>query len=529
MYQIFVVEDELLIRQNIRNMVEKMQGPYAFCGEASDGEMALSMIQELMPDILLTDIRMPFLDGLGLIRHAKAMMPWLKVAIISGYGDFEYAQKAISLGVDQYLLKPVRQAELVQAVEAMAAQIEKTKNTGNTMPGGMDQKEIRLALRRQWLEQLLYDRPDLDSLLEKAQGLGLDIVKAHYLVTIFSFDSSDADQYQLKNTVQKTMEEAGCDLYRFNSSDQMTLLSSDSDPEALNERVYQLITILRHELKDLCPVVTAVIGPRAQRLGAVSEAYHAAAGLMKAVRNLCVGKVINMNDPSPVPPEITRLESPFGEDFQKRLQYADPEDVPALIDERLNAPDGDQFESMLVRYNALLSVVRTAACLVPRSQSSESGRETMADITRQFDLTAASGSKSGFRDAVIGILQRALREQNKKSGETEGYQYVISRAQRYAREHFRDPDISLLSTAQHVGMSAAYFSTVFSQTTGQSFISFLTGLRMERARQLLTETDMRLTDIAMEIGYNEPNYFSHVFRKTVGMTPKEYRQQHSSQ
>ena len=137
MYQIFVVEDELLIRQNIRNMVEKMQGPYAFCGEASDGEMALSMIQELMPDILLTDIRMPFLDGLGLIRHAKALMPWLKVAIISGYGDFEYAQKAISLGVDQYLLKPVRQAELVQAVEAMAAQIEKTKAAGSGMPGGM--------------------------------------------------------------------------------------------------------------------------------------------------------------------------------------------------------------------------------------------------------------------------------------------------------------------------------------------------------------------------------------------------------
>ena len=101
MYQIFVVEDELLIRQSIRNAVEKMQGPYVFCGEASDGEMALSMMQDLMPDILLTDIRMPFLDGFGLIRHAKAMMPWLKTVIISGYGDFEFAQKAITLGVDQ--------------------------------------------------------------------------------------------------------------------------------------------------------------------------------------------------------------------------------------------------------------------------------------------------------------------------------------------------------------------------------------------------------------------------------------------
>ena len=110
MYQIFVVEDELLIRQSIRNTIEQMQGPYSFCGEASDGEMALSIMQDLMPDILITDIRMPFLDGFGLITHAKAMMPWLKVIIISGYGDFEYARKAITLGVDQYLLKPVRPA-----------------------------------------------------------------------------------------------------------------------------------------------------------------------------------------------------------------------------------------------------------------------------------------------------------------------------------------------------------------------------------------------------------------------------------
>ena len=527
MYQIFVVEDELLIRQNIRNMVEKMEGPYAFCGEASDGEMALSMIQELTPDILLTDIRMPFLDGLGLIRHAKAMMPWLKVAIISGYGDFEYAQKAISLGVDQYLLKPVRQAELLQAVEAMAAQIEKTKTAGS-LPGGMDQEEIRQALRRQWLEQLLYDRPDLDSLLEKAQGLGLDVVKTHYLVTIFSFDSSDADPYRLKAAVRKTMEETGCGLYHFNSSDQLTLLSCDNDAEALNERVYQLAAILRHELKDLCPVVTAVIGPKAQRLGAVSEACHAAAGLMRAVRNLCAGKVINMNDPAPVTPEITALESPFGADFQRKLQYAGPDDVPAMIDEILDAP-GDPFESMLIRYHALLSVVRTAACMMPKNPSAESGRETAAELTRQFDLVAASGSKNSFREAAVGILQHALREQNRKTGESEGYQYVIRRAQRYAQEHFQDPDISLLSTAQHVGMSAAYFSTVFSQTAGQSFISYLTGLRMDRARELLTGTDMRLTDIAMEIGYNEPNYFSHVFRKTVGMTPKEYRQRHTAQ
>ncbi len=100
---------------------------------------------------------------------------------------------------------------------------------------------------------------------------------------------------------------------------------------------------------------------------------------------------------------------------------------------------------------------------------------------------------------------------------------MIQRAVSYVAQHFCDPNLSLLSVARHVGMSSAYFSTVFSQTVGTPFISYLTNLRIEKAKQLLRETDMKLSAIAMEIGYNEPNYFSHVFRKAEGITPKEYR------
>ena len=109
------------------------------------------------------------------------------------------------------------------------------------------------------------------------------------------------------------------------------------------------------------------------------------------------------------------------------------------------------------------------------------------------------------------------------------YSHVISLAEKYVRENFSDPNISLISAAKHVGMSAAHFSTVFSQTTGRPFITYLTAMRLERAKELLTKSSMKLADIAMEIGYNEPNYFSHVFRKYEGMTPKEYRNRYGNQ
>ncbi len=522
MYQIFVVEDELLIRQNIRNIIENMQGPYAFCGEASDGEMALSIMQDLMPDIMLTDIRMPFLDGFGLIRHAKAMMPWLKIAIISGYGDFEYAQKAISLGVDQYLLKPVRPAELTRVIEEMAAQIEKSKAARNAIPGGLDEDEVMQALRQQFMQQLLYDGSDINGLLERAQLLKLDIVRSCYLIAVCSFDSPDTDHRAIRNAALKVLMDTGFPLYYFNDADQMTLLACDNDSEALNERMYRLISILRHELHDLCPVITTVIGNEAQRLGAICDAYKKASSLLKTVSGVAAGMVINAKDTSQVTADIIRLDSPFGEEFQKKLQFAGSRDVPQLLDEALAPPAGNQFESMLIRYNALISLIRTAVYIMSRNNPDADEKKLAEQLNGQFDILSAAGSKNSFRQAAQDILVKALDSRQENPKEV-NYQYVIGRAEKYAQENYSDPNISLISAAQHVGMSSAYFSTVFSQTTGRSFIAYLTGLRIERAKELLANTSMKLSDIALEIGYNEPNYFSHVFRKAEGITPKEYR------
>ncbi|MBO4837067.1 MAG: helix-turn-helix domain-containing protein [Clostridia bacterium] len=526
MYQIFVVEDELLIRQSIRNAIEHMQGPYAFCGEASDGEMALSMMQDLMPDILLTDIRMPFLDGFGLIRHAKAMMPWLKIAIISGYGDFESAQQAISLGVDQYLLKPVLTADLVRAIEAMAAQIEKSKAARSTLPAGLDEDEVLGALRQAFLRQLLYGGSDTGELLEKARTLQLDIIRSHYLVCVCSFDAPDMDQRVLKNTVHKALNGMDNTMCCFNSLDQMTLLDCDNDPEALNERVYRFINILHHELADVCPVITTVIGDEVQRLGAICDAYKTAAGLLKTVSGIAPGQVINVSDTAQITADILQLNSPFGTAFQQKLQYAGPDDVPRLLDEVLQSPAGEQFDSLLMRYNALIVLLRTAVQMTVRNSPDADEKDIAAQLSSQFNILAAAGSRESFRRTAEELLRRALSVRQETPGEMK-YSHVISRAEKYVHDNFCDPNISLISVARHIGMSPAHFCTVFSQIVGRPFIAYLTALRMQRAKELLRGTNMRLSDIAMEIGYNEPNYFSHVFRKTEGMTPKEYRSRQS--
>ncbi len=520
MYQIFVVEDELLIRQNIRSVIEQMSGPFSFCGEASDGEMALSMMQELMPDIVITDIRMPFLDGFELIRHAKAMMPWLKVIILSGYGDFESAQKAIALGVDQYLLKPVRQADLTRVVEEVARQMDAARRQDH-LPRGFEADDIQRALRGQFMQQLLYGGLHTSRLLEKAQALKLDILRPQHQLVLFSFGAQDGQFPHLHAAARAVLEQQGLPLFAFNAADQLTVLFGGQASE-LTEQVYRFISILRHELRDLCPVITAVVSSVVTRLSMVGEAYRAASDLMRRVCGAAVGQVIDVNDSAQMAADLIEMDNPFGEAFQQKLQYATEENVASLVDEVLSSPQGSQFNSMLMRYNALVNLLKMTVQQISRARPNENARDIATKLSSQYNIFETSRTLDGFRQTAVELLSQAVRLKQSGAGSVKNC-YVISAAEKYLVENFCDPNISLMSVARHIGLSPAHFSTVFSQTTGRSFINYLTMLRMERAKELLTSTSMKLAAIATDVGYNEPNYFSHVFRKQTGMTPKEYR------
>ncbi len=527
MYQIFVVEDELLIRQSIRNVIENMHGPYALCGEASDGEIALAMMQDLMPDILLTDIRMPFLDGFDLIKACKAMMPWLKVVIISGFGDFESAQKAILLGVDQYLLKPVRQADLVHVIEEMADKIEKSKAVQESvLPDGMDEAEVLKVLRQHFMRQLLYGEIETGELLQRMLRLKLDLIRKHYLVVLFSFDSPKIDHPRLENTVLNALAETQTLMYYFNNADRMTLLAYDNDPETLTEKVYRFIGILKHELQDVCPIITTVISNDVQRIGEISEAYNTAHSLMKTISGIAAGQVINVTDTAQLSANIIQQNSPFGEEFRQKMLHSDPKDADRLVDDVMNSPTGEMLNSRLMRYNALIALVKTTIEMISRANPNTDKKDIAAQLSSRYDILASAENKADFLLTAKQLTRQAMTVNPEDSGDIRN-RHVINRAEQYVKENFCDPNISLISVANHVSMSSAYFSTVFSQTTGRSFITYLTALRMERAKELLTTTNLKLADIALDIGYNEPNYFSHVFRKSVGMTPKEYRSRNS--
>lgn len=520
MHQIFVVEDELLIRQSIREMVESMEGPYAFCGEASDGEIALSMIQDLMPDIMLTDIKMPFLDGFELIKHAKAIIPWLKTIIISGYDAFESAQRAISLGVDLYLLKPIRSADLIDAIHKVAAQLEQGRN--GALPAGYNKDEVQQALYQHFMQQLLFGGADTGHLLERARALGVEVAHPFYQLVLFHFESAKKEWNSLRPKIADILHDKRLALHYYDGTDQLILLSFAKTREALTETVYRLINIIRHELKGGGMLITTLLSNIVDRISAIKDAYSTADGMLKIIQTVSVGQVIDINDTAQIAAGIVSFGSSFGEAFGQKLLYASLEDVPALLDAFWRQEGYDKFGSMMYRYYTLVDILKTAVQIVAAAKPAVDKKDIAAQFGGAFDIFAAAGRRDTFETLAAALLEEAVRMKQENLGAIR-HSHVISKAEEYILAHYLSPDISLISVARHVGMSAAHFSTIFSQTMGKTFISHLTALRIKRAKELLSQTDMKLSAIAMEIGYNEPNYFSHVFKKNEGITPKEYR------
>ena len=177
MYRVFIADDEDTIREGIREMLESEGETYSVCGEAADGELALPMIQEMRPDILITDICMPFVDGLKLASILKKTMPWMHILILSGYDEFSYAQKAIEIGVDSYVLKPVLAEELRESLSKIVTRIEaERKEVLETLSRRKREEKNRNTILDFFFNELVNGTIDSSEIYRKAEELGIDII-----------------------------------------------------------------------------------------------------------------------------------------------------------------------------------------------------------------------------------------------------------------------------------------------------------------------------------------------------------------
>nr|WP_302651383.1 response regulator [uncultured Agathobaculum sp.] len=520
MYRIFLADDEDIIRDGIRRTIDRVDLPVCFCGEAPDGEMALPLMQDLRPDILITDVRMPFMDGLALAALVRRAMPWVHIIILSGHDEFEYAQRSVSIGVDAYLLKPIDPGSLKKALEDTITRIEADKAQ---LLARQRTDDEHMLLREHFLIQVISGTLPSADIHDQSSRFGISLLAKQYQVGYVALPQAClrgegagrlrrllARLFDARDTVQAFLKGGDCGI----------LLLTGTTPDEVRETAYEAARALQHELERLLDTGSVIGLSRAcDRLSALPDALREAqqaaqVGASGQSRSCIVGFE---QAGAPSSPLERRADAPLAD----RIRHMQEKDIPEMVDAYLSSVKQEDVQSVLYRYYLLVDLLMAASRFVRELQLDP--QACFAEFSDMFQLLHTAGGLDSARHFCAEVLRRVVQCRGQSAPIRYGAE--IERARGFIRKNYADPNISLHVVASAIGFSPNYFSTIFSQETGETFIEYLTKTRIEAAKAALRETDRKLSEIAFDIGYNEPQYFSYIFKKYTGLTPRDYRLQ----
>lgn len=542
MLKIFLAEDEVVVRETIKRMIPWEELGFELVGEAADGEMALPLLIRQQPDLLITDIKMPFMDGLTLARLAKKEIPGLKVVILSGYDDFNYAKQAIGIGVEDYLLKPITKNALIERLSEIRSRYEHEKTQKEYYE--KFQREMQAYEKnssRDFFEALVDGSMDMMEVYKRAEKLGLDIVAEAYNVLIFTMNcdedfSGQRDEYSSWEAESLELLEnffaghSSAMLFRSNIFSYGVLLKGQR--ETIEENTRACVDEIRKILsrQDGRREWFLAVGQSVERLSQIQKSYHTASRAFSQ-RYLYDENILYYD-------EMETMEHPGGQAETEDNAYLQKVDVnalnPAILQKFLSnglqeetenfvkdyfyAIGQEPMESLVFRNYVILNVrfsvisfIKGMGCDTNEMESADT-EEVLAESGKNMESAIAYAKK---------MISQAIEIRDQNSGNKN--RSILRTAVDFIDSHYMEEDISLNTVANVANVSSNHFSALFSQNMGQTFIEYLTTLRMNKAKELLRCTGMRSSEIAGEIGYKDAHYFSYLFKKTQGMTPSDYR------
>lgn len=533
MIKVFLVEDEIIIRNGIKNSINWEMHGYDFVGEASDGELALPMILEKKPDILITDIKMPFMDGLELSEQVKKVLPATKIMILSGYNEFDYAKMAIKIGVTDYLLKPISSEKLLDAVNKVAEEIRKEQSEKEQMNQyAREMQENKESEKFQFFNQVFAGSMPFGECLEQGKQLGIEISAEGYCVILFKIIMIDhpmdysEDIVSATEDIENLSEQTEKLLWFRRGVEGWGFIAQGAVGEELTARAQTFREDLEKVLEKYKNLeYFGGIGSQVGRFSEIKRSYNDAnrAFAERFSRSLrqfvSYSEVHQMGVQNDV--EMHRLGT-MAENrkmLERFLKTGTENEVKSFMDAYFDAIGEQNLQSMMLRQYIVMDTFISVQSL------GDSLNIEKEDIERELgdvqEVSQYVQELEATRKYPENIVRRMIRLREQASGRR--YSEIIEKARDYIGQNYMSENISLNLVASSVNISPSYFSSLFSQEVGSTFVEYLTGVRMEKAKELLMCSDKRTSDIGYEVGYKDSHYFSYIFKKTQGCSPKEFR------
>lgn len=534
--KVFLVEDEYIVREGIKNNIDWEKNGYDFCGEASDGELEFPMISEKRPDIVITDIRMPFMDGIELSRMIKEEYPEIKIIILSGHEEFEYAKAAIQIGVEEYLLKPINGDELLQVVNRVAQKIKEENESRETLQEGEGDENFEYA-KRQLLSSLIDDNASLSDAMEQGKKIHLNLMAQCYNIMMLKLQRKNKEQgfsqriLELYKTMEDTLKEQDGQSIMFDRAPEGKVILFMGSGE---EEIRRNMDVFAGQFREILPEYEDVtyfgsVGVPVMRLRELGESYEAASHGFSYRFLTEPNQIVDNHTVF----DQTRNEKKFScsigsvdiqnldkQKIESFLKGGEMDEIHFFVEEYMKNTGDAGKNSMIFRQYIVMDMFFAASHFLTQITD---GREQLGE---PFESPEQMQKIVSDLEATVVYIKELFTKvmQVRDAQTTEHNSDVVENAKKYISENYHDEELTLNTVAHEVNVSPNHLSAMFSQKTGQTFVKYLTDVRMHRAKELLKCTSKRSNEICEEVGYRDPHYFSHLFKKNVGCSPIQYRE-----
>lgn len=528
MLKLIIADDEKWVRTAIKTVIPFEKLNMTLACEAADGIEALELCRQYEPDIMLTDIMMPGIDGLELIKEVRSMLPNLRIAVISGYNEFEYAKTAMKYGINDYLLKPVDEEELTQVLERIGKEIYEQKRLEKEM--GDEKERYRTALpvvSEAFLNQVISKNSmTSEKIRSELYKYGIDFPENSFTVCLTSpdeslkFEDSRKTMKYLKRLVKWSMKRYSGAVTFSLEQDKTVLVSiinGDNKPDSIKKSFKLCNRIMQKKFG--ISISTGVSGSSRQ-ISVLHELYLNAAEALSARFWHVPGALVFYEDVYITDDlDLTLPESMLNKiilnmklsNLQTAISYVESISTslgnsfirPALVKEFF----WQFLQSIIILLNIQLPFIR---------------HETMVTGTQPYDRIRETLFLNSLSDSVKELLEHIYDFYHDKNPLDSSN--LIEKAKKIIESNYAG-DISLEQVAKHVHLSPAYLSELFKKETGMSFIDYKTITRIERAKELLMAPYANISEISLKVGYSDPKYFSKLFKKITGKTICEYKKE----
>lgn len=539
MYRVLLADDESDVREGLLQEMDWSASGFTVVGTAENGREAMELAERLEPDAVVTDISMPFMNGLKLAEWLRERYPFVKIVILTGYDEFDYARQAVRLHVNDYLLKPFSAASLTELLCKLRDRMDRERAEREDFRQLKEHFHTSLPLlRASFLASLLYRKQSRAAIGERAAAYGLSLTGSEWWVSLISLQSQvqldetsaghslrssedvDLKLFAVMNIAEEVWERSGLG-YVFLHQDYVVLLSVNRDGREswTGETQRALETILRNIEHYLRIPVTIGAGSVVCCMTELKESCEDAVHALDYRLVPDSGSLIFIRDIERRQARKLHFDELREQSLVRCLKVGTPEELQQLIGTIFQEISGDHAYSDIQLYliEVLTSIWKTAkAADIDTDEVFGSGAPFMAEL---FKFSGLPQAQLWFHERCLNLMSRiASRRQHV-------YKDIVEKAVSFTQQNYIDPDISIQKLCSLLHISPGYFCSIFKKEVKMTFVQYLMQLRLEAAKELLRTTELKAFEIAERVGFAEPNYFSYCFKKHIGVSPKEFRSQ----